>query len=179
MKLNLGCGNTKITGCVNIDCEKSVEPDLVHNFVTNELPYEEDSIEEIYLFHTIEHIEKRYHRELFLEVNRVLQPNGLFYVAYPEFLKCAQGWASNKSGKREFWEMTIYGRQLYKSDYHVCIIDSVCLKGVLEECGFTNIEYKCETDADYNTILKATKSIPYINYEELLVRDMDRLMGRY
>ncbi len=178
LKLNLGCGNAKISGCINIDIEESVKPDLVHDFARVELPYDENSIDEVYLFHTVEHIQKIYHREMFLEINRVLKDGSLFYISYPEFMKCVQGWAANRSGKREFWEMTIYGRQLYKSDFHVAIMDSVHLKGVLEECGFHNIEYKSEPDADYNTILKATKSIPYISYEELLVRDMDKMMGR-
>jgi predicted SAM-dependent methyltransferase len=178
LRLNLGCGNAKIQDCINIDVEEGVKPDLVHDFCRKELPYETNSVGEVYLFHTIEHIQKIYHRELFLEVNRVLRDGGLFYLSFPEFTKCVKNWASNFRGKRDFWEHTIYGLQRYKSDFHVCIIDSLALKGVLEECGFHGIEYKSEPNEEWNTVFKATKSIPYISYEELVMRDMNVSMGR-
>ena len=166
MRLNLGCGNIKISDCINIDIEKSVEPDLVHDFSREELPYD------------TEHIQRIFHREMFLEINRVLKTQGLFYLSYPEFSKCLNNWLSNHLGKRDFWEATIYGSQRYKSDFHVCAIDSTELMGVLTESGFHNIECKPERNEQYNTVLKATKSIPYISYEELIVRDTNLLMGR-
>ena len=178
MKLNLGCGNVKIPDCVNIDVESSVQPDLVHDFAREELPYDTESVDEVYLFHTIEHIQRIFHREMFLEVNRVLKTGGIFYLSYPEFSKCVHNWLSNHHGKRDFWEATIYGSQRYKSDFHVCIIDSTELMGVLTESGFHGIECKPERNEPYNTVLKATKSIPYISYEELVVRDTNLLMGR-
>ena len=177
MILNLGCGNNKIEGTINVDCEESLKPDVVCNFVKG-LPYEDDEVDEIYLFHTIEHIEKRLHRELFLEINRVLKPNGLFFLSFPEFTKCVENWSRNYKGRREFWEQTIFGRQLYESDYHVCIIDSLELKNQLEETGFHSIEYKSEPDEPWNTIFKCYCGDPYISYERLLLMDIEKITAK-
>jgi hypothetical protein len=169
IKLNLGCGQSKIDGCVNIDVEESCKPDLVHDFTKKQLPYEDKSIEEVYLFHTIEHISKRYHASIFDEVFRVLRVGGLFYLSYPEFTKCVSNWLQNKYGKREFWEATIYGRQLYPSDFHVCILDPNELGLRLESSGFTKIVHKSEPREDYNTITACERGLhPYVKYEKVI-----------
>ena len=103
MKLNLGSGSGKLDDFINVDINPDNKPDLVAN-ILERLPYEDSSIEEICLFHTIEHIEKRKHPNLFLEIRRLLTPTGLFCISYPEFSKIAQFWLDNKYGDRDFWE---------------------------------------------------------------------------
>ena len=169
VRLNLGCGSNKIEGCINIDIEKSCKPDLVHDFTKNALPYDDKSVEEVYLFHTIEHISKRYHNAMFDEIFRVLRIGGKFYISYPEFTKCVSNWLENKYGKREFWEATIYGRQLYPSDFHVCILDPSGLAMRLEASGFMDIMHKPEPLEPYNTITVCTRGVhPYVKYEQLI-----------
>jgi hypothetical protein len=144
IKLNLGCGQSKIDGCVNIDVEESCKPDLVHDFTKKQLPYEDKSIEEVYLFHTIEHISKRYHASIFDEVFRVLRVGGLFYLSYPEFTKCV-------------------------SNCHVCILDPNELGLRLESSGFTKIVHKSEPREDYNTITACERGLhPYVKYEKVI-----------
>ena len=60
LKLNLGSGSNKIDGFINIDLNPDNKPDLVAN-ILEPLPYNDGSIDEIVLFHTIEHIQKRLH----------------------------------------------------------------------------------------------------------------------
>ena len=127
MKLNLGCGNSKLEGYINIDCDETVKPDQVIN-ICSFLPWETDSIEKILFLHTIEHLEKRLYPTIFSELHRILQPDGLLILAYPEFEKCARNWLENTHGKRDFWEMTIYGRQSCPSDFHVSIMNTVEIK---------------------------------------------------
>ena len=134
MKLNLGSGSAKLDGFINIDINEANKPDVVCDILKG-LPYETSSISEVTLFHTIEHIEKYKHKSLFIEIRRVLTPDGIFVVTYPEFSKIAQNWLDNKYGDRDFWEATIYGRQLFKEDYHVCAIDSDALRVAMKESG--------------------------------------------
>lgn len=165
MTLNLGCGTAKIKGAVGVDCEFSCRPDLVAD--VKRLPFSDSSIEKIYLFHTIEHIFKIHHPEYLFEVWRVLSDRGIFYISYPEFTKCAQNYISNKNGMREFWEKTIYGRQLYPSDTHISLMDTPRFIPILQTCGFVEIESRDEgMGQDFNTIIKARKGQKPLTLEE-------------
>jgi len=171
LKLNLGSGSAKLDDFVNIDINEDNKPDLVHN-ILERLPYPDSSIDEIVLFHTIEHIEKWKHKNLFLEIRRLLKPDGLFCISYPEFSKIAQHWLDNKYGDRDFWEATIYGRQLFKEDYHVTAIDSTALRVKLKECGLQMISFKPEPNQEFNTMAYCKVDVPYVEYEIGMLNDM-------
>lgn|ERR1035437_3675140 len=171
-KLNLGCGANKIKGFINIDIEPSVKPDLICNFITQKLPYRKNSIGEVLLYHTIEHINKCYHISVLAEIFRVLKPGGLFYISYPEFLKCVKNWRTNYRGRKAFWEATIFGRGLYLADFHVCIMNTPDFVKLLEDCGFIEIQSKPEPTDTFNTMVCCKKGLAIPNYEDLLQRDM-------
>jgi predicted SAM-dependent methyltransferase len=166
MLLNLGCGKGKIRGAVNIDINSDVGPDLVHDIRTP-LPYDKETVDEVVLYHTIEHIEKSQHDTIFIDIWRVLKPDGLFILTYPEFSTCVNNWLSNDRGMRDFWEATIYGAQRYPSDYHVCAIDTVTLVQRLINMGFSLVKHCSEPAEPYNTILKVKKDI-LLTYEDVL-----------
>ena len=176
LSLNLGCGTNHMTheGVVNIDCEECVKPDLLFNFTSgNRLPWADHTVDEIYIFHTIEHINKRKHAGLFFEINRLLKDDGLLLMSYPEFEKICRCWLSNFQGRRAFWEATIYGRQLYPSDAHVCAMSSeYYVRDILEKCGFYAIKFEPERAEVYNTICRAQRTEPQISYEQVLYNEV-------
>ena len=166
MKLNIGCGDNKLEGYVNIDIDESLKPDLVCD-VTYGLPYEEGEVEEVLLYHTIEHLPKFQHQIIYQEVHRVLKPDGLFIMSFPEFLTCVENWKNNVRGNRQFWEATIYGRQASKSDYHVCIMDLEVTARELTRYGFEIIYKGAEPLETWNSVIKAKKCVPF-TYEQAL-----------
>ena len=173
LNLNMGCGANKIKGYINIDTEVSVKPDLVCNFVTETLPFKANSVDQILLFHTIEHIPRRARREFLTKLYKLLKPKtGNIIISYPEFLKCVDNWKTNFRGKKEFWEATLYGRQLYPSDYHVTIMHTPDFKRQLVECGFTDLNVKTEPNESHNTVISARKGTAFVEYEELIRKDM-------
>jgi predicted SAM-dependent methyltransferase len=167
--LNLGCGQNKIPGTINIDVEEKVNPDVVGDFTKLKgLPYEDASVDTVYLFHVIEHIEEFKHASTLFEIWRVLKPRGTFYVSYPEFNKVAKNYLDNKEGRRDFWKATIYGRQLYKSDYHVALMDTHYFRYFLMQMGFSNIEVSEEPHYDYNTVIKCKKGEATKSHEDFI-----------
>lgn len=156
LRLNLGCGSNKIKDCLNIDINPDNKPDMVLDF-TKVLPFGSESVDAVYMFHTIEHVAKNLHEAIFYEVFRVLKPGCKFYLSYPEFLKCAENYKNNKFGWRKFWEATIYGRQLYAADTHVALMDTEQLMPKLVTMGFYDIIARPEPNEDWNTILQAKK----------------------
>lgn len=166
-KLNLGCGQCKLEGYLNVDIDEELKPDEIVD-ITRPLPYADETFEEVIFFHTIEHITKQFHPTIFSEVRRVLKPNGKFILGYPEFRVCAQYWIDNKRGMKDFWEACIYGRQTSKADFHVALMDSQEVKDVLLAVGFENIKMGAEPENPQYTLVTAFKSEPRPTYQEYL-----------
>jgi predicted SAM-dependent methyltransferase len=86
IRLNLGCGQRKIAGYVNIDMRRdeklNVLPDVVLD-VTEGLPYENDSVIEVRAYDFLEHIKPSCVIPLIEEVYRVLVPGGKFDTLTP------------------------------------------------------------------------------------------------
>jgi ubiquinone/menaquinone biosynthesis C-methylase UbiE len=123
MKLNLGCGNKKVKGFVNVDLYGS--PDIKHDLNKAPYPFEDNSIEYVLCEHTLEHLKEP---ELFWrEVHRILEKGGIAKVIVPH--KDSVG-AYCTFGHRGF--------------YHEDAIDCVCYKGkgldVSVQRGFNLIE---------------------------------------
>lgn len=175
MKLNLGCGSNKISEFINIDMQPDCNPDLVLDFVNEDLPYADGAVSEVVMFHTIEHLRKCHHPLIFSCIWRVLEPKGILILSYPEFSKCYNNWFTNKRGRKDFWEATIYGRQAYPSDFHVCIINTPDLINVLSQSGFNSFDWCPEEPEEYNTILTCRKKSNIITYETWLRDETERI----
>lgn len=81
LKLNLGCGEAKKEGYVNIDNREEVNPDLLVDLEEAKLPYRTSSVDEIYTSHLLEHIHNFI--PLMEELYRVLKPNGKVVIYAP------------------------------------------------------------------------------------------------
>ena len=169
--LNLGCGTAKIAGADNVDINPDCKADLIFDF-KQVFPLESDQYDEVYLFHVIEHIEKKFHSLLFSEIRRVLKDDGTLYVSYPEFEKIVKNWLVNRNTDRAFWEATIYGRQSWPSDYHVCVIDTLDFTQFLYERGFKVLSSIPEPIDQFNTICKIVKGEAPIMYEEVVYNEI-------
>lgn len=175
LKLNLGCGEFKLDGFINIDCVSAgnVKPDLVLDFVDKQLPYEQNSVDQIWMIHCLEHIEMPKWGRLLAEFTRVLKDNGSLTLAYPEFKECARRFIENENNQRTFWRATLYGRQLYDTDYHVVPMDSHEIKETLEAAGFYRVGFRYESDNEpYNTILCAYKDPAPVSREMVLTSEL-------
>jgi SAM-dependent methyltransferase len=163
-RVNLGCGEEKIKGCINVDINSNLKPDVVANFL-EPLPFESRSIDIIYFFHVIEHLPKKLHSTIILNIQKVLKEGGVLYIAYPEFVKCAEYFIKNHKGKREFFEATIYGRQNSQFDFHISLMYTPHFVNLLQGLGF-EVEVKQEKE-DWNTICKCTLVRPSITIEDI------------
>jgi predicted SAM-dependent methyltransferase len=171
-RLNLCCGDNKIAGYINIDANSDLNPDVVADIISAPLPYEDESIDEILLFHAIEHIEHKRHEYLLSEFWRLLKSKGSLYITYPEFSKVATNYLQNYRGMKDFWRDTIYGLQRYPGDYHVSLMDTVSFVEKVKLAGFVNIETCPEPNEEYNTIVYCEKGPQVQDYENLIVESV-------
>ncbi|HWY36413.1 MAG TPA: methyltransferase domain-containing protein, partial [Nitrosopumilaceae archaeon] len=161
----------KLKSYINIDVEQKCKPNKVLDFVRKPLPYKDGSIDEVVLFHTIEHIQKKFHFSLFKSIFRVLKIGGSFIVSYPDLVETATRWLKNYQGKRDFWENTIFGLQGYKSDFHVCAVTPIELEQTLRLVGFDKLKTKPEPiPNEFNKVTFAVKPKKSLNknYESLV-----------
>lgn len=165
--LNLGCGEGKVKGAINIDINARSNPDIIAD-IRRRLPYESSSIDQILLYHTIEHIEKRYHQDMLREFNRILKSDGILHLSYPEFTEIVENWKSNYQGKKDFWEMTIYGAQRSSADFHVALMHTPDVKLELIKAGFKILSAVPEPIESFNTYIRASKD-KLLTYEDVLV----------
>jgi SAM-dependent methyltransferase len=85
VKLNLGCGQNRLAGYVNVDREASVAPDAVMDLERFPWPFETDSVEEVQAVHVLEHVGAR--PEVFIgimqELYRVCRGGATIHIAVP------------------------------------------------------------------------------------------------
>lgn len=170
MKLNLGCGTSKLPGFINCDADAALNPDVVVDLL-KPLPFEDASVDYIVMAHVIEHISEWHQQTLLFELSRILKLDGELVLAYPEFKKCAQNYIDNYQGKRAFWKATIYGRQLTEWDKHVTLMDTDVFMVLLREHGFVDMHSAEEPGEPYNTVLRAKKGPRLISYEEAIAQE--------
>lgn len=85
MKLNLGSGQNKQDGFVNIDKFPNFDPDLLWDLETTPWPFEDESVEDILANHVLEHLGQTTETYLAIikEMYRVLVPDGTVHIVVP------------------------------------------------------------------------------------------------
>ena len=136
LKLNLGCGNIKIPGFVNIDSSNEAA-DLKCSFF--ELPYQERSVDLIYMCHSLEHICLNLVPNYLSYLSRLLRANGQLYISVPDFEILSSIYLSRKVSLAEIVR-AIHGGQEYEGNTHYISFDYDLLSTLLAKSGFSKIQ---------------------------------------
>lgn len=82
--LNLGCGKTRIPGSIGVDMLR-IESyvDLVCDLNMLPFPFKDESIDEIHMYHVLEHLQDPLGK--MEELYRILKPRGMIYMRVPHF----------------------------------------------------------------------------------------------
>jgi len=83
-KLNLGCGEAKEKGFVNLDWQKRFKPDVLWDISEFPWPFEDGWFETVFAFHILEHFGGEY-IPIMQELHRIMQPGGVLYVRVPYY----------------------------------------------------------------------------------------------
>ena len=114
MRLNLGCGPTRIEGYTSIDISEQMKPDIVADVA--DLPMEDNSVDVIFASHILEHF--RHDVPVLAEWHRVLKPGGEIHVMVPDFLQLYELYRCGNVDLN-YLMATFYGAQLlgYPEEY--------------------------------------------------------------
>ena len=85
LKLNLGCGEKRIPGYINVD--KYGSPDIKHDLESFPWPWETNSVSEILLIHVLEHLGKdvEIYFGIFKEMYRICTHGAKIKIIVPHF----------------------------------------------------------------------------------------------
>ncbi len=98
MKLHLGCGPKKMDGYVNVDLVGN--PDKVCDLASFPWPFEDNSADEIFSEHFLEHVLN--YDQTILEMHRILKPNGKLHFRVPHFRNACTPWHLHK------WDFSVF-----------------------------------------------------------------------
>jgi ubiquinone/menaquinone biosynthesis C-methylase UbiE len=138
MKLNLGCGNTKFPGFVNVDIRKEVFPDVLDDVKTLST-FEKNSADLIYACHVLEHFGRKEYLQVLKRWFDVLKPNGVLRLSVPDLEKVFELYNNKKYSLKELMGF-LYGGQNYKENFHYVGFDFITLKEDLEFLGFKSVD---------------------------------------
>lgn len=82
--VNLGCGKVRIPGSLGVDrvlIDNYV--DVVHDLDVLPYPFEDSSVDEIHLYHVLEHLREPLKK--LEEIYRILRPGGILHMRVPHF----------------------------------------------------------------------------------------------
>jgi hypothetical protein len=87
VRLNLGCGYNKIEGWHNVDIDPGCKPDELVDLEKTPWPWENDSVEEIKIVHTLEHLGEtpRAYLSIWKELYRVMAPGAMLIITVPHW----------------------------------------------------------------------------------------------
>ncbi|WP_146101987.1 class I SAM-dependent methyltransferase [Rhodopila globiformis] len=85
MKVNLGCGQNKLDGYINVDKYDSFAPEIVWDLESFPWPFENDSVDEIVMRHCLEHLGAAVETFLSImkELYRICAPGARIFIAVP------------------------------------------------------------------------------------------------
>ncbi len=164
VKLNIGCGGKIMSGFVNIDCRKLPGVDKTIDLEKENLPYEDNSVIEIWLQDFLEHLSKFRQRSFLEEIYRILSLKGKVFIQLPDLEVIAKRYCGlinnppmQHSIDAEAMASLLYGGQDYETNFHKWGYDQSSLRKILEEIGFRVLD--CHSDGGSNLLCWAEKSI--------------------
>jgi predicted SAM-dependent methyltransferase len=139
MKVDLGCGNA-VRGEDYIGVDKFVPAGIRSELEF--LPFLDNSIDDIWSSHALEHFPMGKINSILKEWFRILKPSsGKAIIQVPNFDYVARYWFTGEN--RGWAEMMIFGNQAHDGEFHKCAFTAATLKGDLEAAGFhvERVEY--------------------------------------
>lgn len=87
VKIDLGCGNSKRPGTIGVDFNERTKADVIHNLNSFPYPFDDNSIDMIYIDNTLEHLDEPI--RVMEELYRIVKDDGIVKVIVPYFRSAA------------------------------------------------------------------------------------------
>lgn len=138
IKINVGCGHLPLEGYLNIDQRRLPNVDIVTDALN--LPFDKESISELYSAHLIEHFpEEKFKRVILPYWYSLIKKGGFLKLAFPDFETMAKKYIKEDYPFEKFRKV-IFGVQDYDGDYHFNMFTKETISTFLYEIGFKKVD---------------------------------------
>ena len=140
MKLHIG-GEEKKDGWKILNIQQKNDVDFIGD-ITDLSQFEDNSIEEIYASHVVEHVAQKDVEKTLKGIHRILKDNGKFYVSVPDMDLLCKIFIDPKAPYNvKFYVMRVmFGGQIDEYDFHYFGWNLEFMKNFLTKAGFKKIE---------------------------------------
>lgn len=135
-KIHLGCGEKRLPGFINIDARETPCVDMVCDI--HNLPFPANSIETIYMCHSLEHLFMHDVQLILSMLFNMLIPSGLLYISVPDFSILSSLYLSGRVPLASIVR-AVHGGQEYPGNTHYMSYDFDLLSVLLRRSGFSTI----------------------------------------
>jgi ubiquinone/menaquinone biosynthesis C-methylase UbiE len=116
MKLDIGCGNKKKEGFLGVDALSLQGVDFVMDVRNTPWPWADNSVDEVFCSHFVEHLSGDERITFFNELWRVLKPGATAEVITPNWSHaCAYGDPTHKWPPMSHWYLSYLNKQWRES----------------------------------------------------------------
>lgn len=140
VRLNLGAGHIALPGYLNVDGRDLEHIDVVAS--VDDLPFDAESVEEIFSAHLLEHFPVEELRKVLLPYwVSLLRPGGTFVAVVPDMEAMIAECAAGRMSFDDFREVT-YGAQEYEGDFHFNGFTPDSLTQLFEDAGLSDVRVR-------------------------------------
>jgi predicted SAM-dependent methyltransferase len=141
LRVNLGCGLIPIPEYLNVDERELPGVDLIAD--VRSLPFQPETLTEIYAAHLIEHFTEAYLKSTLLPAwHRLLKPSGILRIVVPDAEGMIRAFSQGTYPFENLRTVT-YGGQDYPGNFHYTMFSRESLRTILREARFNPREYSC------------------------------------
>lgn len=135
-KLHLGCGSRVLEGWIHVDAQQPPGDTHIQYLTTidNLYMFDDNSVDEIYACHVLEHIGRKDVDTVFQEWQRVVRPGGKIRVSVPDWDAIVAEYNDSKS--LDSITGLLCGGQRDRYDYHNMIFNFDTLSSRMSRHGF-------------------------------------------
>lgn len=132
IRLNLGCGATRIEGFRNLDIKEGFIAYPLHGYASG-------TVDEVRASHVLEHFPRHEVGAVVKEWTRVLKPGGKLKIAVPDFDYIIKAY-SNGHRDDPLLEAYLFGGQVDADDYHKAFFNEDKLSQLLIQAGLVDVK---------------------------------------
>lgn len=172
IKLNLGCGNRKIHGFINVDAREEVQPDVIYNVAKIHEKFQ--GVDLIYASQVLEHFPTKPFpfqpvtwKELLINWNKALKNGGILRLSVPDLRAACEYYLLTNDF--DSVQAAFYGGQKYDFDFHYHGWTFDTLSKELKSIGFKDVR-------KYNW--QDTEHFYLDDYSQAYLPHMDKVNGK-
>lgn len=154
IRLDMGSGGRREGEWLGVDAY--IEDANVHADMWN-VPFDDNSVDEIFTSHALEHVGKFYVPITLKEWFRILKPGGKVTVRVPDLEWCVNHWLRHKESIG--WDLdVIFGNQNHDGEYHCTGFTEFTLRRYMTQAGFKITAFeRLHTHSQMTLSIEATK----------------------